>query len=46
MIFKMLKAMVTRGAYDREDVTKKMDVFLLNNRITDAEYTELIELMG
>lgn len=46
MIFKMLKMMVTRGAYDREDITKKMDVFLLNDRIAEAEYTEVIELMG
>lgn len=46
MIFKMLKTMVTRGTCDREDITKKMDVFLLNNRLTETEYNELIELMG
>lgn len=27
------------------DMTNKLDVFLLNNRITKEQYTELIEIM-
>lgn len=46
MTYRMLKTMLTRGIYDKEDMLKKMDVFLLNNRITEAEYSELTELMG
>lgn len=30
---------------DAEDMAKKLDVFLLNNRITEEEYNELINLM-
>lgn len=46
MIYRLMKTMVTRGTYDKEDMLKKMDVFLLNNRITEAEYNELVALMG
>lgn len=46
MLFNMMKTMITRGTYDKEDMLKKMDVFLLNNRITEEQYTELVGLMG
>ncbi len=46
MLFNMMKTMITRGTYDKEDMLKKMDVFLLNNRITEEQYSELIALMG
>ncbi len=46
MIFNLMKTMITRGTYSKEDMMKKMDVFLLNNRITDTEYNELVVLMG
>lgn len=46
MIYNLMKTMITRGTYIKEDMLKKMDVFLLNNRITDTEYNELVTLMG
>ncbi|WP_352399388.1 hypothetical protein [Anaerotignum sp.] len=46
MLFNWIKTMVTRGTYDKQDMLKKMDLFLLNNRLTEAEYTELVTLMG
>ena len=46
MLFNLMKTMITRGTYVKEDMLKKMDVFLLNNRITDTEYNELVALMG
>lgn len=30
----------------KEDLLVKMDVFLMNNRITEAEYEELVALLG
>lgn len=46
MIYRLMKTMITRGTYDKADMLKKMDVFLLNNRISEEEYNELNTLMG
>lgn len=46
MLLNWIQTIITRGTYDKEDMLKKMDVFLLNNRITQSEYTELVALMG
>lgn len=35
----------TKTAEWMEDMKEKLDIFLLNNRITEAEYTELIQLL-
>lgn len=29
-----------------EDMTNKLDIFLLNNRITDEQYSTLIKMLG
>lgn len=46
MLFNLMETMITRGTYVKEDMMEKMDVFLLNSRITEAEYNELVTLMG
>lgn len=46
MLFNLMKTIITRGTYDKEDMLKKMDVFLLNSRITEEQYNELTVLMG
>lgn len=46
MLFDLVKTMIKRGSYSKEDMMKKMDVFLLNNRISETEYNELVVLMG
>lgn len=46
MLFNLMKTVITRGTYDKEDMLKKMDVFFLNSRITEEQYSELIVLMG
>lgn len=46
MLYAQLETMITRGKYVKEDLMKKMDFYLLNDRITQAEYTELVALMG
>ncbi len=33
------------GTLNKEDMLKKMDVFLLADRITDVQYKELLEMM-
>lgn len=30
---------------DKQEMLNKLDVFLLNNRINDAEYNELVKMM-
>lgn len=45
MIYKMLKTKIEKGTYDKEDLLKKMDVYLLKDRITEEQYNELFEMM-
>lgn len=46
MTYRNCKKIIENGRYEKEDMTNKLDVFLLNNRITEAEYTELIGLLN
>lgn len=46
MLFHLIKTMVTKGTYEKEDILKKMDVFLLNSRLNEEQYNELVTLMG
>jgi hypothetical protein len=46
MLYKNLVKMVTRGSFVKEDLLSKMDIYLLNNRITEEQYSELVALMG
>ncbi len=45
MLYKNLVKMFTRGTYEKEDLQSKMDIYLLNNRITEDQYNELVGLM-
>lgn len=45
MLFKLIEKLITRGSYEKDDLLKKMDVYLLNNRITEDEYNALVVLM-
>jgi len=41
------KKVIQNGTYgDKEDMLQKLDVFLLNNRITQDEYNELVGLVN
>ena len=46
MIYARIKKLIEKGAYEKEDMLKKLDVFLLMNRITEEQYQELIGMMG
>lgn len=45
MTYKLLKRMIDRGNYQRDDMLIKMDVFLIADRITADEYSELEKSM-
>ena len=46
MTYKVAKMMINSGNYEHDDMMKKLDVFLLGNRITQEQYTELVGLMN
>ena len=46
MTYARLKKLIERGAYKKEDMLTKLDVFLMANRITEEQYQELIGMMG
>ena len=46
MAYKLMKRIIERGGYDRDDVLNKLDTFLAADRITTEQYEELIALMG
>ena len=44
-MYNICKKLILMGSYDKVDMTNKLDIFLLKNRITEEQYTELIDLM-
>ena len=46
MTYKLCKKVITNGNYEKNDMQKKLDVFLLCNRITEEQYKELVDLMN
>lgn len=43
---KAIEVQKQRGTFDKETMMSKLDVFLLNGRITEDEYNILFKLMG
>lgn len=47
MTFTLCKKVIQNGTYgSKEEMMVKLDVFLLNNRITQDEYNELIDMLN
>lgn len=46
MTYKLLKKVIDSKMYDKQDILKKMDVFLMFGRITQEEYEELSMLIN
>lgn len=47
MTYTYCKKIITNKTYESvEDMQAKLDVFLLNNRITDTQYNELTTLLN
>jgi len=44
--YEMCKTLITNNRYEKEDMLQKLDIFLLGDRITQEEYSELISLMN
>ena len=43
--YKNLRTLITLGRKSREEILTMMDIFLMNERITETQYNELIDLM-
>lgn len=46
MTYGLCKKVIEKGSFEKSDMTQKLDVFLLNDRITQEQYTELIGMMN
>lgn len=46
MTYRLCKRIIDRGNYDKDDMMKKLNVFLLNNQLTDEEYQELVNIIN
>lgn len=44
MAYKLMKVVILRGGYDRQEVMDKLDAYLAFGRITLEQYNELAEL--
>lgn len=45
MAYKLMKRIITRGDYDREEMMNKLDAFLAADRITAEQYKKLMAMM-
>ena len=45
MTYRNCKKLIEAGRYEYDDMMNKLDVFLLGNRITEEQYTELVGMM-
>jgi hypothetical protein len=46
MTYQICKRVIENGNYDKEDLLMKLDVFLLNDRLTQVEYEELVGMLN
>lgn len=44
-IFDMCKKLIVNDKYEKNDLLKKLDIYLLADRITSDQYLELVALM-
>lgn len=44
-MYNICKKLILSGNYDKADMIKKLDIYLLKDRITEIEYNELMGLM-
>ncbi len=45
LAYKLMKRIIDRGDYDKDDVMNKLDAYLAADRITLDEYNELMALV-
>lgn len=45
LTYTVCKRLIENGNYEKEDMMTKLDIFLLNDRITEVQYSELVSLI-
>ena len=45
IVKKAIEVQKLKGTLDRNDMMNKLDVFLLNGRISEEEYNEIVKMM-
>ncbi|WP_404988159.1 hypothetical protein [Clostridium culturomicium] len=45
MTYRNCKKLIEAGRYEYDDMMNKLDVFLLGDRVTQEQYTELVGMM-
>ncbi len=45
-MYNTLKRLIENGRYETESMKRKLDIYLLANRISEEEYTELITMLN
>lgn len=46
MAYTLMKRIIKRGRYDKEDIMNKLDTYLAGDRLTTAQYKELVAMMN
>jgi hypothetical protein len=46
MLYKLLKNLIVNNYFVKEDMTNKLNIFMLYNQITEDQYKELIALVN
>ena len=46
MAYKLMKKLIAAGRQSKEELLNKCDVYYAAGRLTDKEYSELVELIG
>ncbi len=46
MAYNLMKRIIERGGYDREEIMNKLDAFLAADRLTVEQYQELVGMIG
>lgn len=46
MLYRVLKRTIERGGYDAVALHEKLDVFFAADRITEAQYNELVAMLN
>lgn len=45
MAYKLMKRIIERGGYDKEEIMNKLDAFLATDRLTTEQYKELARMV-
>lgn len=46
MLYQRIKKIIESGRYNKETLLNQLDVFLLSQRITNEQYTELVGMIN